>query len=103
MLGWPMFIRENIAMWRTLALAAVTASFGVEAAYAQQSAFDRCMSGVAAAEQSGFQNCTRATPQARTDCNLRVRDTAERGRNRCIANEQQAQLTARRRAAEVEA
>jgi hypothetical protein len=90
-------------MWRIIALAAVTASFGVETAYAQQSAFDRCMNGVGAAEQSGFQNCSRTTPQARTDCNLRVRDSAERGRNRCIVNEQQAQLTASRRAAEAEA
>ena len=98
----PHALRRTMAMWRTIALAAVTVSVGGEAAHAQQSAFDRCMNGVAAAEQSGFQNCTRTTPQARTDCNLRVRDSAERGRNRCIANEEQAQLTARRRAAEAE-
>jgi hypothetical protein len=90
-------------MRKIIALAVLLALFGVGMAHAQQSPFDRCMSSVAAAESAGFQNCTRTNPQARGNCNLRVRDSAERGRNRCIANEQQAQLIARQRAAETEA
>jgi hypothetical protein len=88
---------------RHLTVVAAFAASGAPAAlHAQQSPFDRCMSGAAARERSDLSNCNRAIGRARADCVTRISESAQRARNRCVETEQSAQRTQREREREAQ-